>query len=306
MNKNKTIELTNDYIFKRVFSKKGNEDLLIDLLESILEIKIEKIEVIEEAEIDRININDKVGVIDLKATINNNTIVDIEIQLSDQHNMIMRSMFYTAGLYHTGLKAGEKYEANKKVIGINILKYNIFKWKKYHSKITMKEKELNIEVTDMIEIHFIELPKFLKSKNEGSKKLRQWMEFICNEREGKIEMAVKENKKIAKAKEEYEYLTGDEAVQRLAFLRDKWERDHNSDIAWEREEARKQGLNEGRKIGRKAGEKAGRIEGKSEERKKIIKEMLKKEFTEETIIEITKISKKELEKIKEEIKEEIK
>lgn len=286
MDKNRTLKLTNDYIFKRVFSKKGNEELLIDLLESILEIKIEKIEVIEEAEIDRININDKIGVIDLKATINNNSIVDIEIQLRDQHNMIMRSMFYAAGLYHTGLKSGEKYEENKKVIGINILKYNIFKWKKYHSKITMKEKELNIEVTDAIEIHFIELPKFLKSKNEGNKKLRQWMEFICNERKGEIEMAVKENKKIAKAKEEYEYLTGDDAVQRLAFLRDKWERDHNSEIAWERKEARKQGLSE----------------GKNEERKKIINEMLKKEFSEETIIEITKISKEELEKLKEQLK----
>lgn len=286
MDKNRTLKLTNDYIFKRVFSKKGNEELLIDLLESILEIKIEKIEVIEEAEIDRININDKIGVIDLKATINNNSIVDIEIQLRDQHNMIMRSMFYAAGLYHTGLKSGEKYEENKKVIGINILKYNIFKWKKYHSKITMKEKELNIEVTDAIEIHFLELPKFLKSKNEGNKKLRQWMEFICNERKGEIEMAVKENKKIAKAKEEYEYLTGDDAVQRLAFLRDKWERDHNSEIAWERKEARKQGLSE----------------GKNEERKKIINEMLKKEFPEETIIELTKISKEELEKLKEQLK----
>lgn len=294
MDKNKTLELTNDYIFKRVFSKKGNEDLLIDLLEGILEIKIEKIEVIKEAEIDRININDKLGVIDLKATINNNTTVDIEIQLKDQHNMIMRSIFYTAGLYHTGLKAGERYEENKKVIGINILKYNMFKWKKYHLKITMHEKELNIEVTDAIEIHFIELPKFLKSKNEGSKKLRQWMEFISNERESEIEMAVKENKKIAKAKDEYEYLIGDEAVQRLAFLRDKWERDHNSEIAWERKEAREQGFSEG-KI-------AGKNEGKIEERKKIIKEMLKKEISEETIIEITKISKEELKNLKEQLK----
>ena len=99
-------------------------------------------------------------------------------------------------------------------------------------------------------------------------------------------MAVKENKKIAKAKEEYEYLTGDDAVQRLAFLRDKWERDHNSEIAWERKKARKQGLSE----------------GKNEERKKIINEMLKKEFSEETIIELTKISKEELEKLKEQLK----
>ena len=45
-------------------------------------------------------------------------------------------------------------------------------------------------------------------------------------------MAVKENEKIAKAQVEYKYLTGDEKVQRLAFLRDKWESDHKSELNW--------------------------------------------------------------------------
>ncbi|MBS5854940.1 MAG: PD-(D/E)XK nuclease family transposase, partial [Clostridium sp.] len=38
MTKNVELQLTNDYIFKRLFSKKGNEDILKDLLEGILEI----------------------------------------------------------------------------------------------------------------------------------------------------------------------------------------------------------------------------------------------------------------------------
>ena len=33
------LQLTNDYIFKRLFSKEGNEDILKDLLEGILEIQ---------------------------------------------------------------------------------------------------------------------------------------------------------------------------------------------------------------------------------------------------------------------------
>lgn len=101
MNKDKVRELTEDYIFKRVFGKKGNEDILKDLLESILEIKIEEI---IGAEIEKENIEDKLGIIDLKATINKETTVDIEIQVRDYHNMIEKSTFYIAGLYHTGLK----------------------------------------------------------------------------------------------------------------------------------------------------------------------------------------------------------
>lgn len=290
MDKTKTIELTNDYIFKRVFSKKGNEDILKDLLESILEIKIDKIETMEEVELPNENIENRIGVLDLKATVNENTTIDIEIQVKDYHNMIERSTFYVAGLYHTGLKRGEEFETNNKVIGINILKFNIFEWKKYHSKGILKEEKLNEVITEALELHFIEIPKFLKSKNEGSKKLRQWLEFISNERKGEIEMAVKENEKIAKAKEEYEYLTGDAAVQRLAFLRDKWERDHKSEIAWERKEAKKEGKKEGIRL------------GEIESKKQIAKEMIKKKMEDEIILELTKLSKEELETIKKELK----
>ena len=43
-------------------------------------------------------------------------------------------------------------------------------------------------------------------------------------------MAEEKNKTIQKAKFEIDVLTGDEEVKRLAFLRDKWERDRVSSI----------------------------------------------------------------------------
>ena len=42
---NKKLLPSNDKIFKNTFAKKGNEDILIDLLESILEVKIDNIAV---------------------------------------------------------------------------------------------------------------------------------------------------------------------------------------------------------------------------------------------------------------------
>ena len=290
MNSNKVRELTEDYIFKRVFGKKGNEDILKDLLESILEIKIEQIEVIVGSEIEKEKIKEKIGIIDLKATINKETTVDIEIQVKDYHNMIERSTFYIAGLYHTGLKRVERYEKNNKVIGINILMFNIFKWKKFHSKGILKENELNEIMTDKLELHFLELPKIIKNSEEGNKRLRQWLEFIYNKRKGEIEMAVKENEKIAKAQVEYKYLTGDERVQRLAFLRDKWESDHKSELNWVKIEAEKRG------------EKRGEAKGERKKQKQIVKELLKAEVQDEIIIKTTQISKEELEKMKEEVK----
>lgn len=37
------LPIKNDYVFKRTFAYKGNEDVLMDLLEAILERKIKKV-----------------------------------------------------------------------------------------------------------------------------------------------------------------------------------------------------------------------------------------------------------------------
>ena len=302
MIKNVELQLTNDYIFKRLFSKKGNEDILKDLLEGILEIPIEEVEVMQEVELERVDIKDKLGVLDIKAIINENITVDIEMQIANEKNMIERTLYYWAGLYYTGLKRGRDYKLNNKVITINILMYNIFKKEKYHTIATIKEDENNEKIIDKLEIHFIELPKFLKSREIGNKKLRQWLDFICNKRKGEIEMAVKENEKIAKASQEWEYLRGDEAVKRMAFLKEKWERDWNSSM----HSAEEAGIEKGMKKGVKKGKEEGRKEGEEAKAKEIILKMLEKEIDEEIISKVTNFRLEEIKKIKDEIQYEVK
>ena len=73
----KNLNLTNDFVFKKVFGKKGNESILKDLLEAILKIKIKKIELQTEVELERELIDDKTGVLDIEATIDDNTIIKI-------------------------------------------------------------------------------------------------------------------------------------------------------------------------------------------------------------------------------------
>ena len=298
MTKKLELQLTNDYIFKRLFSKKGNEDILKDLLEGILEIPIKEVEVMQEVELERVDIKDKLGVLDIKAIINENITVNIEMQIVDEKNMIERTLYYWAGLYYTGLKRGKDYKLNNKVITINILMYNIFKKENYHTIATIRDNENKEKITDKLEIHFIELPKFLKSKENGNRKLRQWLEFICNKRKGEIEMAVKENEKIAKASQEWEYLRGDEAVKRMAFLREKWERDWNSGM----HSAEEEGIEKGMKKGIKKGIKEGEKRGKKLKTEEIAMKMLRKGIEGATIEEVTNLTLEEIEKIKEKIR----
>ena len=180
--------------------------------------------------------------------------------------------------------------------------YNIFKKENYHAIATIRDNENKEKITDRLEIHFIELPKFLKSKEKGNRKLRQWLDFICNKRKGEIEMAVKENEKIAKASQEWEYLRGDEAVKRMAFLREKWERDWNSGMHSAEEAGIEKGMKEGLEKGKKEGEKIGREIGEKSKAENVAIKMLQKEMDEVIIAEVTNLTLEEIEKIKERLK----
>ena len=83
MNKEIQLKVTNDYIFKKIFAKKGNESLLKDLLNSILQIKINSIEVLADTNLERQLESNKMGILDIKAKVDEDTIIDIEIQTMD-------------------------------------------------------------------------------------------------------------------------------------------------------------------------------------------------------------------------------
>ena len=72
------LPLNNDYVFKRVFAYQGNENLLKDFLEAILNIQIQKIEV-QNPELPKNYKEQKKGTLDIKVQLNENTIIDVEM-----------------------------------------------------------------------------------------------------------------------------------------------------------------------------------------------------------------------------------
>ena len=92
------MQLTVDYAFKRVFGKNGNESILKDLLESILNIEIKSI-TIQNPEIPKNMRDGKVGVLDVRAELNGDEITEVEMQVQDQHNIDKRSPTYLTKIY---------------------------------------------------------------------------------------------------------------------------------------------------------------------------------------------------------------
>ena len=76
-------------------------------------------------------------------------------------------MFYWGKLFLEGIKKGEDYINLTKVITINILDFDYLDIEKFHSKYHLwEDSEENYLLTDLIEIHFIEMPKFKRFKEK--------------------------------------------------------------------------------------------------------------------------------------------
>ncbi len=275
-----------DVIFKNLFSKVGNEDLLKEFLEEILGIKINKIEIQKEVELNKSHTKEKVGRLDLRVKINENAIVVIEMQLQDKCKMRKRAMYYASKIMASSLEVGQTYEQIKDMYVISILDYNMLETEEYNTDtVIVDSKYRKYIVIDGIKFYFIELPKFREQVKEPKTKLEEWLTFIDYEDREMVNMAIAQNKLVEKAQKEYEYLTGDEATKRWQFLREKAILDERAAYI----NGKTRGKEEGEIVGEKRGEKQGRI--------KTAMEMIKDNVNLETIVKYTKLSKKEVEEL---------
>lgn len=290
------LPLCNDYVFKRVFAKEGNENLLKDFLEAILDIEIESLE-IQNPELPKDTKEGKIGVLDIKVQINKDSIVDIEMQVINQHNMAERSTTYMGKLIANQLSKGDTYTKLKKSILINILNFNYYKRNSYHSIAHMKfeptpentyvdmgyTKEDETATKD-VEMHFIEIPKFKKKNPNTNAKLEQWLWLLAGEEE-KIKMAEEKNKEVKKAVEVLDEMSmsREERERHEAIL--KAEFNYNTSMYNMRQEGLEEGIKE------------GIIEGKRKKQIEIAKKLLKKNMSINEIQEITELSLEEIKQI---------
>ena len=71
--------------------------------------------------------------------------------------MIQRSLYYWSKLYEEQLEEGDRYGKLCRTVCINILDFKYLKNDRFHNGYRLKEIETNEELTDLEEIHFIEI-----------------------------------------------------------------------------------------------------------------------------------------------------
>ena len=218
----------NDFIFKKLFGEQESKENLKAFLNAILYNSIGKIryiEIIKDKELTTDEIINKTGIIDVLAKTEDGTHINIEVQLTDQNNMDKRTLFYWSRIYNRGIIKGEDYSNLNKVITINILDFNYIDLDKFHTEFTLRERDYtDYKLTDVLEIHFIEMPKFKKLSNKDleNDKLQRWLMFLRNDiSDNELEVLINMDNDIKKAEERLEYLSSDPQTMEIYWQRER-------------------------------------------------------------------------------------
>ena len=211
-------------MFKRIFGHIGNEDITASLISSIVEKKITNVELDNSTILEKDLLDDKVGILDIRAKIDNKINCNIEMQVVDHNNIEKRIMFYWSKEYSRSIKKGQDYNKLEKTICILIIDYELKKLEKIPKYITnwnLREEDYGkFILTDVLELYIIELPKFTRyNGNKKYTKLDEWIKFIENPEVIDMENT---NKEVKKAKEVLEEISQDEHERYLTELRQKY------------------------------------------------------------------------------------
>ena len=284
---NKLLKLTNDYVFKRIFGKKGNEDITTSFIEAVTGVRYNEINLEDTPILERDLFENKIGILDVKVIANKENDIDLEMQVVKSEYIADRILWYWSKMYSSSIERGKSYNNTKRAICILIADFNLENLKliqDYHTKWNIREeKYTNIILTEKLEIHIIELEKLenIKTLNDTEKKLLNWCKFIKNPVEVE-DSIMSENEEIKKAKEELDKISQDAKERRLAELREKALMD---EIAI-RDSGFKEGIEQGLK------------EGSQQEKISIAKNLLKLKVDINSISQATGLSVEEIEKLK--------
>ena len=187
--------------------------------------------------------DEKLGILDVRILLNDNTEIDIEIQLSELSVWADRSLFYLAKMYTEQIAAGQNYTVFKKCVSISILDFKLFRNEdEFYSCFHIREDTRNSLYTDKMEFHVIELPKLPNELKEDSNDILLWAKFINAEQKEEFDMIAERSPYIDSAYKQLQVISQDEQKRLEYEAREKAVRDYNQGI-YEAEQRGEQRVN---------------------------------------------------------------
>ncbi len=169
-------------VLRKVLNSEQNLDIIQDIIETFLKIKIQEIKLNPYLQIksNYLPSEENFGIADVRIKLQNREELNVGIQFIDGYFAQNKMLLYYAQIHSNQLE----YEDNRtiaKTITINILDFNYLKSDQYFNKIVIPSKS-----EKQIELYVLELPKFNLENNQTIKKYEAWISYLCGNYDEKI------------------------------------------------------------------------------------------------------------------------
>ena len=222
-------QMTNDYMFHAALQK--NPKVLKSLVCSMLRLRLQEIRSIQiinpiilgEA------VDEKTFILDINIVLNDNTLINLEMQVENLYNWEERSLSYLCRTFDQ-LQKGEEYSSAKPVIHISFLDFTPFpEYPEFYASYQfMNEKNHHI-YSDKLTLRVVDLRQIeLATAEDQASGLEHWARLFKASTWEEIRMIAKEDENLLEATETLYTLNADELVRRQCEARADYYRLHNS------------------------------------------------------------------------------
>lgn len=322
----KFIDLKVDYAFKQLFGTDKNKAITIVFLNALLNRTgrnaIKEVTFISQ-EFGSEHVDDKQSRLDILVKTQDDLFINVEIQLTNQYDMMKRTLYYWSRIYTSQLRKGMGYHKLRPTITINICNFTLFEHtKNYHSIFQLYDNQDNLKMDDVLEIHFIDINRFIqqwyaKQLDSFKNVLDRWLMLLgmVDGRKAKVyeeiyleleELAMKDEElfnamnvwqDLSQSPEDYYAYQS-----RLKYILDEAAKLEDTKYIAEQEGLLKgieQGIEQGIAQGIEQGIEQGIKHGEKKVQKDIALKLLKRETNIETIAELTELTITEINQLKE-------
>ena len=289
----RSANLLNDFAFKYVFGEDCKEanDALKSLLTVFLERKVNHV-VVKNSEMVKDYTKMKSPRLDLLVEFDNQTMVDLEMQLRQtKDNLLNRFNYYLARLHGSQDMEGKSYSQLKETIVMVFFNLIIADDDDICSLYTMRKYSgiplVKDEKEDRMKLMTIEMPKVdvykpLEEMNEQEKMIYYFLNCHKGIEDSKIKVMIESDGVIQMLEKRVETISDDgwkkiiEDFQKLHENEERMERQLELEEAHKAQEEAKKALQEANKLNQEADKKVEEAEKKSEEAEKKLEEADKK------------------------------
>lgn len=214
--------LMNDYMFRVVLQ--ANEFVLRGLIGSLLNLdqsEIKSTVITNPIKLGE-KIEDKTFVLDIHVLLNDNTHLNLEMQVVNRENWPERSLNYLCRAYDQ-LKVGEDYKQSKRAIHIGILDFTLFDdYPEFYASHKMMNVKNHHIFSDKFVLNVLDLTQIKLATDEDRLcELDHWAELFKAKTWEDLRMIAEKNQYMTEAAEEMYVRNADEIIREQCRVREE-------------------------------------------------------------------------------------